>query len=122
MVRTARVEPITEHHGDSQFISGWKVVDASDDNQGAEISRHDTEPEAIKAARDYEGDPEYTLYDQIGEGELDQAYMVRQIDVPGSDMATRFEVYHAHSGQSMGTFETEEEARTLADERNQENS
>ncbi|MHB0775654.1 hypothetical protein [Halomonas sp. WWR20] len=120
MVKTARVEPIVESRGDSRFIIGWKVVDASDAGSGAEVSRHDTEPEAIKAARDYEGDPEYTLLDQVGEGELTQTYTVRQIDVPGSEAATQFEVYNSQTGASIELFDSEEDARALAQEKNGE--
>lgn len=54
MTRTARVEPIKEEHEDSILVSGWRVVDVSDPNRATEVSRHDTEPEAIAAAREYE--------------------------------------------------------------------
>ncbi len=54
MTRTARVEPITEEQADAILVSGWRVVDVTDSESPQEISRHDTEPEAIRAARDYE--------------------------------------------------------------------
>lgn len=53
MTRTARVEPIKEERENSILISGWRVVDVSAPNH-PEVSRHDTEPEAIAAAREYE--------------------------------------------------------------------
>ncbi|QOR38747.1 hypothetical protein HNO52_09670 [Billgrantia diversa] len=54
MTRTARVEPITEESRDAVMVSGWRVVDVTDPNLPQEISRHDNEPEAIRAARAYE--------------------------------------------------------------------
>lgn len=54
MTRTARVEPIKEEREDSILVSGWRVVDVSDPDGPAEVSRHDNEPEAIEAARNFE--------------------------------------------------------------------
>lgn len=56
MTRTARVEPITQETQDAILVSGWRVLDVTDPDTPQEISRHDTEPEAIRAARDYEHD------------------------------------------------------------------
>ncbi|MCC5882791.1 MAG: hypothetical protein JJU25_09170 [Halomonas sp.] len=56
MTRTARVEPITQETQDAILVSGWRVLDMTDPDTPQEISRHDTEPEAIRAARDYEHD------------------------------------------------------------------
>lgn len=56
MTRTARVEPIQEEQGESILVSGWRVVDVTDPNGPSEVSRHETEPEAIQAARNYEGE------------------------------------------------------------------
>lgn len=56
MTRIARVEPITQEREDSFLVSGWKVVDVSEPNNEIEISRHASEPEAIAAARNYEGE------------------------------------------------------------------
>ncbi|WP_104203497.1 hypothetical protein [Billgrantia saliphila] len=54
MTRTARVEPIREDRQEATVVSGWRVVDVTDPNLPQEISRHETEPEAIRAARDFE--------------------------------------------------------------------
>ncbi|WP_445157773.1 hypothetical protein [Halomonas sp. E14] len=54
MTRTARVEPITEEQPEAILVSGWRVVDVTDPSSPQEISRHETEPEAIRAAREYE--------------------------------------------------------------------
>ncbi|MEC8917517.1 MAG: hypothetical protein VX796_07855 [Pseudomonadota bacterium] len=54
MTRTARIEPITEETQESIIVSGWRVVDVTDPNGKREISRHETEPQAIEAARNYE--------------------------------------------------------------------
>lgn len=54
MTRTARVEPIKEEQGDHILVSGWRVVDVTEPSGPKEISRHEYEPEAIQAARDYE--------------------------------------------------------------------
>ncbi|SFU76536.1 hypothetical protein [Halomonas korlensis] len=54
MTRTARVEPITEENREAILVSGWRVVDVTDSDNPQEISRHDSEPDAITAARDYE--------------------------------------------------------------------
>lgn len=56
MTRTARVEPIKEEREESILISGWRVVDVTDADNPTEISRHEYEPEAIEAARNYERD------------------------------------------------------------------
>lgn len=114
MVRTARVVPITARDG-SGSPRGWKVVDATNE---AEISRHDAEQDAIKAARDFEGSPEYTRHDQQGEGASGEAFTVRQVDVPGSETATQFEVYDTRTGDSLGVFDSEGEAREEARRRN----
>lgn len=54
MTRTVRVEPIKEESREAVVVAGWKVVDVTDTDLPQEISRHDTEPEAIEAARQYE--------------------------------------------------------------------
>jgi hypothetical protein len=54
MTRTAKVEPIQRETQEAILVSGWRVVDVTDPDQPQEISRHDSEPEAIRAARDYE--------------------------------------------------------------------
>ncbi|MCE8019204.1 hypothetical protein HOP51_03590 [Halomonas sp. MCCC 1A11036] len=54
MTRTARVEPIKEESREAILVSGWRVLDVTDPDLPQEISRHDTEPEAIEAARQYE--------------------------------------------------------------------
>ena len=54
MTHTARVEPITQKQGDDTMLAGWRVVDVTDPDAPLEISRHDTEPQAIQAARDFE--------------------------------------------------------------------
>lgn len=55
MTRTARVEPIKEDENQEAIVvSGWRVIDVTDPDQPQEISRHATEPEAIRAAREYE--------------------------------------------------------------------
>lgn len=56
MTRTVRVEPIKEERDDVILVSGWRVVDVTEENAPQEVSRHDTEPEAIDAARAYERD------------------------------------------------------------------
>lgn len=56
MTRTARVEPIQEEREESILITGWRVVDVTDQHNYIEISRHEGEPEAIQAARNYERD------------------------------------------------------------------
>lgn len=55
MTRTFRVEPITEER-DETYLVGWRVVDVTNPDFPTEVSRHDTEPEAIEAARNYERD------------------------------------------------------------------
>ncbi|SFH71917.1 hypothetical protein [Modicisalibacter xianhensis] len=55
MTHTARVEPIKEDGGDHYLISGWRVVDVTVADSPREISRHESEPEAIEAARRFEG-------------------------------------------------------------------
>lgn len=55
MTHTARVEPVTEEREDAILVSGWRVVDVTDADNPTEVSRHDTEPEAIDAARRFEG-------------------------------------------------------------------
>ncbi|RXE47616.1 hypothetical protein [Chromohalobacter israelensis] len=54
MTRTARVEPITQETQESIQVSGWRVMDVTDPNAMREVSQHDTEPQAIEAARNYE--------------------------------------------------------------------
>ena len=54
MTRTARIEPIKEETQENILLSGWRVVDVTDPNEKREVSRHDTEPQAIEAARYYE--------------------------------------------------------------------
>lgn len=54
MTRTARVEPITEETQESIQVFGWRVMDVTDPNEMREVSQHDTEPQAIEAARNYE--------------------------------------------------------------------
>ncbi|WP_136066356.1 hypothetical protein [Modicisalibacter radicis] len=54
MTHTARVEPITRHREDATMLAGWRVVDVTDPDAPVEVSRHDNEPEAIEAARDFE--------------------------------------------------------------------
>ncbi|QTP54974.1 hypothetical protein HNO51_09960 [Billgrantia sulfidoxydans] len=54
MTRTARVEPIRGESREAVLVSGWRVLDVTDPDLPQEISRHDTEPEAIEAARQYE--------------------------------------------------------------------
>lgn len=110
MARTARVAPVTNADG-STNPSGWRVIDVSDPDHETEVSRHETEPEAVKAARDFEGSPEYTVQDQEGEGEEDTTYTIRQVDAPGSTTGTQFEVYNAVTGDSLGFFASEDEAR-----------
>ncbi|MDW5378379.1 hypothetical protein R6258_15750 [Halomonas sp. HP20-15] len=59
MTHTARVEPITQEQEDATMLAGWRVVDVTDPDAPVEISRHDTEPEAIQAARDFERQTAY---------------------------------------------------------------
>ena len=54
MTHTARVEPIKEDRGEHYLISGWRVVDVTAPDGSREISRHESEPEAIEAAREFE--------------------------------------------------------------------
>ncbi len=54
MTHTARVEPITQEQEDATMLAGWRVVDVTDPDAPSEISRHDNEPEAIEAARNFE--------------------------------------------------------------------
>ncbi|GHA87018.1 hypothetical protein [Modicisalibacter luteus] len=54
MTHTARVEPIKEDRGEHYLISGWRVVDVTMPDSPREVSRHETEPEAIEAARQFE--------------------------------------------------------------------
>lgn len=56
MTRTARVEPVSEDQGDAIIVSGWRVVDVTEPDAPQEISRHDTEPQAIEAARRFEAE------------------------------------------------------------------
>jgi len=56
MTRTARIEPIEEGTQENGQVSGWRVVDVTDPDETREVSRHDTEPQAIEAARHYERD------------------------------------------------------------------
>lgn len=54
MTRTARVEPISKRQENAIIVSGWRVVDITEPGAPQEISRHDTEPQAIEAARRFE--------------------------------------------------------------------
>ncbi|QJQ96544.1 MULTISPECIES: hypothetical protein [Halomonadaceae] len=56
MTRTARVEPINEEREEAIIVSGWRVVDVTNPDLPQEISRHDSEPQAIQAARQFEND------------------------------------------------------------------
>ncbi|MDQ7734821.1 hypothetical protein QT231_19110 [Halomonas sp. SpR1] len=54
MTRVARVEPMLKKQGNKLIASGWKVVDVTDIGAPEEISQHDSEPQAIEAARRFE--------------------------------------------------------------------
>lgn len=56
MTRTARVEPISKKQQDVIIVSGWRVVDVTDPDAPQEISQHETEPQAIEAARRFEAE------------------------------------------------------------------
>ncbi|WP_447553555.1 hypothetical protein [Vreelandella sp. EE22] len=56
MTRTARVEPVSEDQEDAIVVLAWRVVDVTDPDAPQEISSHDTEPEAIEAARLFEAE------------------------------------------------------------------
>ena len=56
MTRTTRIEPISEDQEDAIIILAWRVVDMTDPDAPQEISRHDSEPEAIEAARRFEAE------------------------------------------------------------------
>jgi len=113
MVRTARIEPIFLESDENQPVIGWKVVDISNPEQETEVSRHASEPEALQAAREFEGSPEYTIEDQEEEGAENQHYALRQVNAPNSPTGIRYEVYEAATGISQGYFESEQAAREL---------
>ena len=54
MTRVARVEPITKKRDDKLIISGWRVIDVTVPEAPQEISQHESEPQAIEAARFFE--------------------------------------------------------------------
>ncbi|PRY63515.1 hypothetical protein B0H98_108110 [Vreelandella songnenensis] len=56
MTHTARVEPVSEDQEDAIIVLAWRVVDVTDPDAPQEISRHDSEPEAIEAARLFEAE------------------------------------------------------------------
>lgn len=56
MTRTARVEPISHQREDAIIVSGWRVVDVTDPSAPQEVSQHESEPQAIDAARRFEAD------------------------------------------------------------------
>ncbi|MBP5978933.1 MAG: hypothetical protein KA748_01860 [Halomonas sp.] len=56
MTRTARVEPISREQEDAIIVSGWRVVDVTEPDNPQEISQHETEPQAIEAARHFEAE------------------------------------------------------------------
>ncbi|MEC9483164.1 MAG: hypothetical protein UMU75_07530 [Halomonas sp.] len=59
MTHTARVEPIKEDRGEHYLVTGWRVVDVSNPAGPREVSRHESEPEAIEAARLFERKTSY---------------------------------------------------------------
>jgi hypothetical protein len=113
MVRTARVLP-----AGTAGERGWKVVDVTDPDREIEVSRHDTEQAAIKAAREFEGSPEYGRHDQEGEGATAAAFTVRQVDAADAASDIEFEVYDTRTGESVGRFGSEQQARAAAAQRN----
>lgn len=54
MTRIARVEPISKKRENKIIISGWRVVDVTVPDAPQEISQHESEPQAIEAARRFE--------------------------------------------------------------------
>ncbi|EHA15469.1 hypothetical protein [Halomonas sp. HAL1] len=54
MTRVARVEPISQKRDNKLIISGWRVIDVTEPSEPQEISQHETEPQAIDAARRFE--------------------------------------------------------------------
>jgi hypothetical protein len=109
MVRTARVVP-----AGTTADSGWKVVDITDPDHETEVSHHATEQAAIKAAREFEGSPEYGRHDQEGEGAGGAAFTVRQVNTVDAASDIEFEVYDSRTGESAGRFASEQQARAAA--------
>lgn len=56
MTRIAKVEPVSKQQDNSIIVSGWRVVDVTLADAPHEISQHETEPEAIEAARRFEAE------------------------------------------------------------------
>lgn len=61
MTRIAKVEPISKKQENKLIISGWRVVDVTVSNAPKEISQHESEPQAIEAARRFEAETSHEL-------------------------------------------------------------